>query len=369
MRLFRGKMSKKITTLVLLAVGGLAAFLAGYLASRHPAIENRQATLDNSLISRFEETAEKHAPPSGLFLVSKDKAAFPKLSANGREILYYNPESGDIRSVSASNLLGGSATIAKIHPGANQISWGQNKTLMASYINGSTYYDLINSGFSKKLDNKIKNPVFSRAGDKVAYVWFDEGAGTGSVGVANPTFENFKSVMPTRFGNWQLGWLNAKTLYIIKIKPATLENPLATLFTLNVETKALEKILDSKNNLEMVPAADGKKLLYSYTDSYSGETNLYTTELANNQETPLNIPGKASSCAWSVDNNTIYCARADSFFAVDTSLPDQSPRKLTKPGQGGNFASINNLILTSSEDYLIFVNTRDERLYGLGLGK
>ena len=104
--------------------------------------------------------------------------------------------------------------MAKIQPGARQISWASNKTLVATYSNGSIFYDL-GSNSSKKLDSKIKNPVLSRAGDKLAYNYFDAETGEGNISIADPLVESFKAILPTRFENWQIGWVNNNVLSLI----------------------------------------------------------------------------------------------------------------------------------------------------------
>ena len=159
-------MAKKVTIFFVFILAVLAMFLAGYLISEKSLTggQNQQALIDGSLVSRFQEAPEKRVSPTGLFALSRDRAAFPMLSADGKEIFYYNSDSGEIRSISTQNLAGGSILVAKIQTGARQISWSQNKTLVAAYSSNSIFYDL-NSNSSKKLDNKIKNPVLSRAGD------------------------------------------------------------------------------------------------------------------------------------------------------------------------------------------------------------
>ncbi len=363
-------MAKKITIFLIFILAALATFLAGYLISKKSLTggQNQQALINNSLVSRFEESSEKRVPPVGLFALSRDRAAFPALSADGKEILYYNPDSGEIRSVATKNMAGGSVLVAKIQPGARQISWASNKTLVATYSNNSIFYDL-NSNSSKKLDNKIKKPVLSRVGDKLAYNYFDAETGEGNISIADPLAESFKVVLPTRFENWQIGWVNNDVLSLVK--HSTLENPASSLFTLDIGTKSLRNILDSKNNLEVVWSPGGQKIIYSYSTNPAQESGLYFIDLADREEVGLNTALDASRCTWSIDNKTIYCAGKDSFVTIDTSTAQPAAEDIsTLPKEIlSSAATATNLLLTSSEDYLIFRNSQNGKLYGLSLNK
>lgn len=363
-------MAKKITIFIVFTLVALAVFLAGYLISKKSLSgnQNEQALIGESLVSRFEEVPEKRVPPVGLFAISRDRAAFPALLVNGKEIFYYNPDNGEIRSAPTQNMTGGSSLVAKIQPGARQISWASNKTLVAAFSSGSIFYDL-NSNTSKKLDGKIKNPILSKKGDKLAYNYFDPETKEGNISIADPLMESFKVILPTRFENWQIGWVSDGVLSLLR--PPTVENPTSSLFTLDIESKSLHNILDSKNNLEVVWSPDGKKIVYSYNPDTTQESQLYFMNLANQEEINLDTTLNASKCVWSIDNKTIYCAGKDSFVTIDTSATQPLAKKInTLSSEAQSSASTaTNLLLTGLEDYLIFQNTQNGKLYGLSLNQ
>lgn len=351
-------------------LAALAMFLAGFLISKRSLTgnQNQQALIGDSLVSRFQEAPEKRVSPTGLFALSRDRAAFPTLSADGKEILFYAPESGEIRSVLVQNMASAPALVAKIQPGARQISWASNKTLVAIYSSGSIFYDL-NSNFSKKLDNRIKNPALSKAGDKLAYNYFDAETGEGSISIADPTAEIFKTLMSTRFENWQVGWANSSVLFLVK-RPSS-GNLTLSLFTLDTETGALHSVLGPKSDLEIVWSPDGQKIIYSYGTDPAQESDLYFMDLSDQEEVGLNATLNASKCVWSINNKTVYCAGRDSFVSIDTSATQPTAEDIAnipKEIQSSS-ATATNLLLTSSEDYLIFRNSQNGKLYGLNLGR
>lgn len=347
------------------SVIGLAVFLAGYLFSRKSDPANQQALINNSLVTRFDKTEEKYAAPTGLFELTSGETSFPNISTTG-EVLYYVSKNGEIRSVSIKNTAASSALIAKIQPNANYISWGANKTLVAGFPTGSIFYDLT-SNYSKKYDARIKSPVLNKAGNKIAYAYFSEESGEGNVSIADPKLESYKNILPTRFAGWQIKWLDNNRLALMK--PPTLENTQHSLFVLDIESGALQNILDSKSNLELAWSGNGQKIVYSYIDPYTQEKGLYVMGLGAKEEIKLKSVLGASKCVWSIDNKTVYCAGQNSFVSIDTSSPDTPAKELTNPAGANTAANATSLLLTSAEDYLIFKNSKDGKLYGLSLSQ
>lgn len=362
-------MAKKFLTFLIFALVGLATFLAGYLFSRQPIAENtdQQALINNSLISRFEKSPEKYGPPVGVFSLSEGGADFLAISTSGKELIYYAPRSGEIRSVNLQNSLASSTLITKIQSGAQKISWASNKTLVAVYQDGGIYYDL-NSGFSKKLGPKIKSPALSKSGDKLAYEYVDDKEGTIEIRVSDPKLEAYKKVMSAGFENYQIDWLTDNTLSLIK--PPSQGSSMYWLFTLNTESGWFNKVLDTKTSLEALWSPDGRKLIYS--DSNRSTPMIHFVDMSTGQETDLNMKTTAFRCVWSIDNKTVYCAASDSFVVLDASSTNITPRNIFDSSLNNissAAASTANLFLSSAEDYFIFRNYQDGRLYGLHLNQ
>ena len=355
-------MVKKLTIFMIFVLVGLATFLAGYLVTRNINPANQQALINNSLVERFNKTEEKYVEPTGLFALTAGEASFPVLSADGKEIWYYVPRSGEIRSVVIRDSSSSSTLLAKIQPQASMISWGLNKTLVATYSTGSIYYDLA-SNFSKKYGAEIKNPVLNRAGTKIAYTYFNSETREGDVTIADPKLESYKNIMPTRFADWQMAWVNNDKLALTK--PPTLDNTTTSLFLLNTESRELQNILGYKNNLEVSWSPSGQNILYSYADPATNQNNLYLMSLSDKEELPLKLAYYASGCAWSMDNKTVYCADKNSFVHFDATAATVETSAVSE-SQTNTF-SATSPFLTSTEDYLIFKNSKDGKLYGLSL--
>ena len=333
--------------------------------TRKTDLTGQQALINNSLVTRFDKTEEKYVAPTGLFELTSGEASFPSISTNG-EIFYYVPKNGEIRSISIKNTASGSALAAKIQPNASHISWGANKTLIASFPTGSIFYDLA-SNYSRKYAPAIKSPVLNKAGDKIAYAYFNEESGEGNVSIADPKLESYKNILSTRFSGWQMRWLASDRLALIK--PPTLENAQYSLFVLEVVGGALQNVLDSRSNLELVWSGNGQKIVYSYIDQYVQEGGLYVMDLGAKEEAKLKPVFDASGCVWSIDNETVYCTGQNSFVSIDTSTPEAPAKEIANPTGANAAANATNLLLNSTEDYLIFKNTKDGKLYGLSLSQ
>lgn len=358
-------MSNKFLKFVVFSLVGLAVFMTGYLFTRKTDTVSQQALINNSLVERFDKTEEKYVEPTGIFDITAGEASYPNISKTG-EIWYYLPKSGELRAVSIKNLQAGSTLVAKIQAGATNITWGADKKLLAHYPTEVIFYDL-GSNFSKRYDKIIKNPAISKNGDKLAYNYFNDETGEGNISIADPALDAYKNILSTRFSGWQIKWLDEKRLALVK--PPTLENTQYSVFVLDIETGSLQNLLDSKSNLELTWSSNGQKVIYSYVDPYIQERGFYVMGLETREEIQLKSTIDASKCTWSIDNKTVYCAGPDSFVSIDTSAPEAPAKEITNPTDTNIAANATDLLLNSTEDYLVFKNSKDGKLYGLSLSK
>lgn len=357
----------KLLIFLVVVLAALALFLAGYSISRRTLTADLSQPLTaNSLVNRFDKTTEKKSQPIGTFVISKGAADFPVLVSGGKEVLYYNPDSGEIRSVQVSDLAGGSTVVAKIQSHASRIIWSANKTLVAFYDTGATYYDL-NNNYSKRLGGNIKNPALAKAGNKIAYNYFDGRAGSGSVSVADPQSTVFKNILATRFPDWQIGWLDSSRLWLIR--PASEEFSTSLLFSLDIDSGRFEKILEASGHLEVLWSAGGQKFVYSYADPSTQATGLYMLDPETRDEALLAQDIHANQCAWSIDSKTIYCVSGQSLVTIDTSGPYPKAQPVLIHGDSTPLEHATNLTLTSTEDYLLFLDSAAHQLYALRLSQ
>ncbi|MEX1064084.1 MAG: hypothetical protein WD898_03630 [Candidatus Paceibacterota bacterium] len=360
-------MSNKITILLLFVLAAFAAFLGGYFLSHKSVVDTspQQGLLNNTLVSRFKESPEKYSAPVGLFTISREKASFPYLAKSGKDVLYYYPSRGEVRSSAIEGSGNNSALVATIKPGALDIQWSSESKLLATYVDGNILYDL-SSGSSKELDKDLVSPSFSNPGAHVVYNRLTPGATGGDIRISDADFTNFKTLLSTRIASWDLGWIDNDNIYLLK--QPTLINQQSSLLTLGVETKKLSSILGDKKDLQVSWSPDGQKLLYSYV-SNSAERELYVMTLSDKNSELLDLGIVASQCVWSIDNKTVFCGSGNSFFSLDTSITRPEHTRITSLGRDTFNISVINPLLTSSEAYVVFINDQDGKLYGLSLDK
>lgn len=358
-------MTKKFPIFLVFTLVALATFLGGYLISRRSAGNlDQRALIDNSLVDRFDKSPEKRAPQKGLITLSRDEAAFPTLSADGKAIFYYVPLTGEIRSTATQNMPNGSSLVARIQPNAQQILWANNKTLIASYSSGNIYYDL-NSNTSRKIDPQFINPTISKSGNRIAFTVFDSKSEQGNISVSDQNMEVRKDIMPTRISNWRPSWINGSVLSLLR--PPLNQNPTTALYTLDIQTGNFQNVTELKDGLEILWSPSGQKLVYSYNDE-KGNPWLYFMDMSVRDEMGMDQPTKASKCTWSIDNKTLYCAGKNSFISIDTSSQGFTTREIPNPREGINSAAAAiNLFLTSSEDYILFKDSQSGKLYGISI--
>lgn len=341
-----------------------ALVLAGFWVSKRGESGNQSALIDNSLVSRFETPTEKYQTPKELFQITREKSYFATTLPESKELWYYNPENGEIRSTALDGMPTSSSLVSKIQPNATGISWAANKTLVARYNSESIFYNL-NNGFSKKYDPGIKNPIISKSGDKIIFTSFNPKTKSGFITIADPNAEGSKNLMPTRFENWQITWLSDGILALADSQDLT------SIFAIDLEGKNFESLLNSKKDLQLAWSPDGQRAFYSFSDEFAnGQIVLNTIELSTKTENSLGLEIPASRCAWSIDSKNIICAYLNKFVLIDTRAKVVAPKDLVEISAlfTGGSGAVSDLLLTSTEDRLIFKNLQNGKLYGVYLG-
>lgn len=203
------------------------------------------------------------------------------------------------------------------------------------------------------LNKNIKDVVFSKDGRKIAYHYF-AGPDNGNISISNPDGSNFKIILKTRVQKLELFWPNNNTLSFYN-----LDEP-ADLFSLGISSQELLKITGPLYNFSAQWAPDGKTVIYSGSVSPNAEVKLFWHNPKEQTYVDLELSALASGCAWSVDNNTIFCSDKSGFWKVDI-------KNQTKENIYQNPAYLaQKIILPPLENYLVFKN-KDGLIYSLPL--
>ncbi len=185
-----------------------------------------------------------------------------------------------------------------------------------------------------------------------------------------------RTILETRAQEIQISWQNNSTISILSKRT---DRPGKDLSVIDLAGN-LSILLSGRENLEYRWSPDGTLLLFSYFTSEQG-VSLWYADARALQEIPLGVATSAQKCAWHSDNRTVTCgiparsaltrdvaanktATIDDIATIDlgTGLPDQrytSDREV--------LLGIIDPIISPSQNYFVFTNLFDGRLYSLSL--
>lgn len=202
----------------------------------------------------------------------------------------------------------------------------------------------------------------------------------GVVGNVN-SFEDtkIKQVFTSAFSEWLPQWVTEQSIYLTT-KPSYLVE--GSVFNLNIANGTLTKIFGGVTGLTTLTNRDGSFILFGASLDTGPKLNIF--DIQNHQSVDLGVYGLPEKCVWSSDNINVYCAipntitgiqYPDSWYQGVTSFEDYFVKINTKTkdivtiANSKNEVAIDgtNLLLSSKEDKLFFVNKKDYTLWQLDL--
>lgn len=362
--------NKNFLISLIAALIGLIAFLGGYLIAQK-GNSSQQANISN--LSRFSSSPanpdniknpeNKNLPR--LTRLSVVKAANPVISGDGKKILYFEKETGKVFTTDFSGQKH-EAVRGEILTGLTEVKWSPNGSeVIISQSGSKKSYLNLETKETRQLNDQISGVSWSKNSQKIAYLFYDPKTEEGQISVANPDGSVFKNILPTRASQLTIDWINDGQISFYN--PAE-EN--SSLFLLDIESKQLEKTLNSLIGLKILWSPDGSKLLYSYQENAGSKVALLDRQTKLNFE--IDLPTKADQCVWSLDSFYLYCGASlagskqagDNLYQLDAvkkefglffeSLPTDQ-LKIKKP------------LLSPAENFLFFINDFDQYLYRVSL--
>ena len=346
------------TPLIILIVILLAtsAFIAGYYLSGKNS--NAPSLLSSDMLSKFEiisgnilSTMSDSNQP-----ISSAKATSLTLSSNIDSVLYYEKNTGRVINL---NYKTGSDSVVSSNNLPNFIStvWSPNNTEVISsfYEPLGNIYKYYNFKTKKSISllRTIKSVAFSPDGKYIVY--FAEGDDNSSLVISYPDGSNPKKLLSTRMANVKLFWPSADSIYV---QASNESDNAESLFKINLNGN-LTKIIDGGIDMQLKFSKSGKNILFSYI--YNDE-RLAGLILGHNSEQYIENGIRANECAWSIDDETIFCAMSTStgsniksFNIITKTLNQVVPMPFNGPTES--------ILLSPAEDYLILHNKNDGKIY------
>lgn len=208
---------------------------------------------------------------------------------------------------------------------------------------------------------------------------FDSHTGLGNV--YNFQKNTSARVFQSPFSEWLPVFFDGKTA-VLQTK-ASQDVP-GYLYALNTATGDLQKIIGGINGLTTLPSPDLQKVLYS--ESTRGGLSLHLYDRKENTTSDISLITLPEKCVWNAGSTTLYCAAPDyipsaeypdSWYQGSVSFSDAvwkidaKTRNVETVFLPGSFSApkmdITNLTLSSSSDFLFFINKNDSTLWGYKL--
>ncbi len=358
---------KLLITLTVISIS-FTAFLAGYLISQTDFHRNPNSNSTGNVLDKFSNSSpdsSTQALSSGtLRLLSQRSAISPVISKDSDAVTFYEKGTGKVFEVTLKNPTEKVLSDALL-PNLIKTIWSPNKKEVVSlfYSPQGTHYKYYNSTTKTSVDlgTHIKSLSFSPSGDHVAY--FETGSDYNRIFISQPDGTVSKKMLNSRLESPDLYWPSEND---IAFKTNTPGGPLKeVLFGLSTNGD-LTDLLEQRQGLQVKWSGDGKKILFS--SSESGILNLSYKDYNGTDfepEVSLGVSTLASKCVWSIDDKSVICGVPKSSSAGDEIYKislDGTKKLLSSPSSN---ISVGEIFLSNLEDYVIILNSLDNKLYVL----
>lgn len=356
----------------------LTAFLAGYIMVNR-GLGSGSKSKTGTILDKFGEqqpTDSKEQVPegNGIFPISSVKVVSVSNSSDRKGTIYFEKNTGKLFEFDFSS--NQEQVISDtVLPNFLSSIWSpvKKEALNLFYSPGNTKitYHNYDTGKTNDLNNNIRSVAFSPDGNMIAYyltntIDSDESypptnemapvtSQINKLYISQPDGTYPKKILDTRITDLEISWPIKDQLSFI--------TPDREVFLLT-ESGRLTKFLEPRTNLTTKWSVGGKKLLFSWGEDITNQ-QLWLKDTESKSEKNLTLSIIASRCAWSIDNINIFCAVAktpsiDDIYRINTNTGSQE--LLVEPAM-----PLEDIFLTAVEDYLIFKNAADEKLYGVKL--
>ncbi len=359
-------------SLFLVSSLSLTAFLIGYLLIGED-LGSGSKPKTGTILDKFEgqttnnDTRNMVSDQPIPFLVTNKRVVSLTSSSDKNSVLYYESGTGKVFEFNFNDKT--EKVISDIVlPNFISSVWSPTKkeVIQSFYSQYGRNYKHYSFSTSKttQLDPNIRSLVFSPDGNFIVYYYLEEGTvdpqtdlpteQAGKIIIAQTDGQYSKKILDTRIRDLEVSW-PAKNQIVLKTKDSGI-------YILTEDGK-LTKFMGSIGLSQEKWSQSGKKILFSGLTDEREEPLLWIKDLETREEKPLNIAGEATKCIWSIDDINIICAlmkspSVDELYQIDTV---SGSKKLLAELE----IPIKEVVLSGTEDYLLFISASDEKIYGI----
>jgi hypothetical protein len=369
--------------LLILVVGVLVAYNL-FIKKPTPSDITSEGELPRGEESITEETGL--ASRAKVKAISQEPVLSPVI--DGQKVKYYLVSNGNVfqSNFDGLNLERISSNILQ---NLLKVIWSPSKTKVIGIFSSQgnqikKYLYDYQTQKSTLLNQNIRYINWSPIEDKIAYQYYNSQTEDNNISVAEPDGSQWTNILTTRMKNLIVEWPSPDKV-AIRTKPSGLAQ--SVVYTINLATGDFQKILSETYGLTVLWSPSGDKLLFSETDSQGKNLKLKIADLAEQTTKELNFVTLPEKCAWGQDNRTLFCAVpqsisdlatlpddyykglilfADDFWLINLDTEEKIQIYIPADGETTSYDA-KELLLSSQEDYLLFINKKDDLLYSLEL--
>ena len=372
---------------------GLASYNLFFARTAPPALDVDTVSVSTEVTPQASDVASPSSPAnpvstaeiSKLQAISSGPVVGLTLSRSGTSAVYYNRTNGHLVE---STLDGATQTELSDTDvsGLVEVLWSPKKdaTLTARVEKDGrlvrAYFNL-NTRNVISLSENIKYVAWSPDGSKIVYFYRDF-VNSSSIAIADPDGTDWVAIQNAQTLPQKIDWPLGTTIYY-----ATPQTRTTGSF---YDSVSLQDINSSRTwirdafNLETQWAPDGTQYLYSETDPNGQIRTLHRVQVDRGSKQKIDLGARASKCAWSESGMRVYCAveasalldvgilppeyastvfpTTDTIWSIDFTTLEVSDVLIP---QDQRVINVQEMQVSSNEDYLIFVNTNDLKAYSL----
>lgn len=379
---------KKIIIILTAILIILTVFIVGLLAydrftSQDEANKNIETKTDNyteTEINTNNNTTYKTS--QRIYQISKESVLSPVISDD--RVMYYHKKNGNTfeAKIDGSSVIRVSSNNFK---SLVKALWGPKKEKVISIIKqedlnlNQKYLYNFKTKTSTLLDKNIRHISWAPNQDKIAYQYYNpQDQSESHISIANPDGSNWENIFKTRMKNLIIEWPSPDKI-AFRTRPSGLAQ--SVLYIIDTNGENIKKIKQSFG-LTTLWSPSGNKLLFSETDSQGKNLKLKIVDLIKNKVQEIKLKTLPEKCVWS-NEETIFCAvpkklpddivMPDSFYQESVSLSDnfwkidlqkEQAELQVKPKNNYNAT---NLIMSKDKERILFIDRKDNLLYGLKL--
>ncbi len=275
-------------------------------------------------------------------------------------------------------------------PGLADVFWSPDraktitKTVSPSGEIGFYYYNY-DSHKEVPLKKNLDNVAWQFSSSRIFYKFFDPRTKERTLNTADPDGSNWKKLADLKYRDVSIAQVPGSSMVSFWNKPDAFSK--TSFESMPISGGQRKTLFSDKFGADYLWSSDGKWALVSHSDVQNGsKMQLAKINQNGGEYKNLDFPTFVSKCAWSKNNDFIFCSlpggmpekailpndydenkfsTVDTFWKVNVKTGEKT--KIELPGDIEQKFDAKSIFINSEEKYLFFTNKVDGKLYRISL--